>query len=406
MNIFKKISFRSYQKILHFSMYLLPFKEPLLFEGESSIDDLAMYLKHNNVKRLFVVTDDNIIKFDFFKDALKILGKYEISTDIFTGVKPNPSIQLIEIAFNKFLETSYDGLFAIGGGSAIDLAKGIGIRFTHPNHTLQSRKGILKVLKKQPLLIAMPTTAGTGSEATVACVVTDEDTNEKYAINDPVLIPKMACLNPNATLELPQSITATTGMDALTHAVEAYIGRSNTKKTKKMAKDAIKAINENLLSAYNNGHNMVVRMKMLKASYQAGVAFTRAYVGNIHALAHQLGGMYHVPHGLANAVLMPYVLKYYQEKAYKKLSQLYLVINRNANPLEKKENAIQFISWIRLMNKELNIPEKLLLNTNDEDILLMSKRAYKEANPLYPVPVIFEVEDFIKIYNQAIEKAN
>lgn len=406
MNIFKKIGFRVYQKILNFSMYFLPFKEPLLFEGENSLEEMAAYLKHNDVKKLFIVTDENIIRFDFFSDTLRLLEKHEITSNIFTGVKPNPSIQLIEIAYKKYLEDTYDGLFAIGGGSAIDLAKGIGIRFTHPNHSLQSRKGILKVLKKQPLLIAMPTTAGTGSEATVACVVTDEETNEKYAINDPVLIPKIACLNPKTCLDLPQSITATTGMDALTHAVESYIGGSNTKKTKRMAKEAVKAINENLLSAYNNGSNLTIRMNMLKASYQAGVAFTRAYVGNIHALAHQLGGMYHMPHGLANAVLMPHVLKYYQERAYKKLSELYLVINSNANPLEEKENAIQFISWIKLMNKEMNIPEKIALDIREEDILLMSKRAYKEANPLYPVPMIFEVNDFIKIYNQAIEKAN
>jgi alcohol dehydrogenase class IV len=406
MNVLKRGIFRIYQKVLHLSMYFLPFKEPLLFEGENSVEEMCKHLRTKNIKKLFIVTDENIVGFDFFKDTLKILSDNEISAEIFSGVKPNPSIQLIEVAYQKYIEDKYDGLFAIGGGSAIDLAKGIGIRFTHPNKTLQSRKGILKVLKKQPLLIAMPTTAGTGSEATVACVVTDEETNEKYAINDPVLIPKIACLNPKTCLKLPQAITATTGIDALTHAVEAYIGGSNTKKTKRMAKEAIQGINDNLLNSYQNGNDLQVRLNMLKASYQAGVAFTRAYVGNVHALAHQLGGMYHVPHGLANAVLMPYVLKYYQEKAYKKLSELYLVINDKANPKEEKENSIQFISWIRLMNKEMNIPERFDLDASEDDLLKMSQRAYKEANPLYPVPMIFDVDDFLKIYKQAIQKAN
>ena len=404
MNIFKKISFRVIQKILHFSMYFLNFKEPELLSGINAIDSLVENLKLENIKNIFIVTDTNIVKLVFFEKIIANFREKDFIIEIFSDTLPNPSIQQIEIAYERYKNFDSDAIVAIGGGSSIDLAKGIGIRSTKPNKKLQELKGILKVMKKQPLLIAIPTTAGTGSEATVACVVTDEETNEKYAINDPVLIPKIAVLDPITCLDLPKHITATTGIDALTHAVEAYIGNSNTKKTKKMAKLAIEGIKDNLFTAYNNPKDIEARNNMLLASYRAGVAFTRAYVGNIHALAHQLGGMYQVSHGLANAVLMPYVLSYYGDNINKKLSDLYLIVNPDAIKVNKKENAISFIKWIKDLNQQMNIPEKLELDIDERSLKIMAKRAYNEANPLYPVPIIFKENDFIYLYKQAIVK--
>ncbi|MFA6647023.1 MAG: iron-containing alcohol dehydrogenase [Candidatus Izemoplasmatales bacterium] len=403
MNILKKMSFRFFQKVLHLSMYFLPFKEPLLFEGEAALENLIIKLKQLGFKKIFIVTDPNIVKLSFYNNILKKLEDNDFLIKVFKETKPNPSIQQIEIAYNSYRDFSPNMTLAIGGGSSIDLAKGIGIRVTHKNKSLQSRKGILKVLKKQPFLVAMPTTAGTGSEATVACVVTDEFTNEKYAINDPVLIPKIAVLDPKTCFELPKNITATTGMDALTHAVEAYLGNSNTKKTKIMAKSAIKLINENLLNAYYHGENMSYRENMLKASYQAGVAFTRAYVGNIHAIAHQLGGMYNIPHGLANAIIMPYVLEYYGKNVEKKLFELNKLISSNSENNDHSNNAREFIKWIKNMNKEMNIPEKIKLDGDKEKMVIMTRRAYKEANPLYPVPVIFDEDDFMNILDMITE---
>ena len=204
----------------------------------------------------------------------------------------------------------------------MDTAKGIGARVACPRKPISKMKGLLKVGRKLPLLIAVPTTAGTGSETTVAAVISNPVTHEKYPINDPKLVPDYAVLDPNLIIGLPNKITSTTGMDALTHAIEAYIGGSNTRKTKKSAKIAVKLIFENLEETYNNPTNKDARNNMLIASYHAGVAFTRAYVGYVHALAHTLGGFYGVPHGLANSILLPVVLEEFGSKAHKKLAEL------------------------------------------------------------------------------------
>lgn len=195
---------------------------------------------------------------------------------------------------------------------------------TKPNQPLSRMKGILKVHKRLPLLIAIPTTAGTGSETTLAAVITDAKTRHKYAINDFPLIPRYAVLDPKVTLSLPPFITATTGMDALTHAVEAYIGNSTTPDTRKDALRAVKLIFSNLDTAYTDGSNVEARKNMLKASFYAGCAFTKSYVGYVHAVAHSLGGEYNVPHGLANAILLPFVLEAYGKKIQKNCTDLHL----------------------------------------------------------------------------------
>lgn len=389
--------YRIFQKVLYLSMFFLPFREPKVFD---SLDNVVSILKSKQKDKVFIITDQNIVKQSFFEIIKDALRQNDIDYFIFHDTLPNPSISQIEEIFQLYLSENATAMIAVGGGSVIDAAKGVGIKITHPKKPLQKMKGILKVLKRQPLLIAIPTTAGTGSEATVACVVTDTKTHEKYAINDPIIIPKYAILDPRSTLGLPPHITASTGMDALTHAIEAYIGYANTKKTRRMALSAIKLIENNLYLSYQDGSNIDARKNMLKASYQAGVAFTRAYVGNVHALAHQLGGMYHVPHGLANAILLPRVLHYYGDSITKRLAKIsdVLMLNNSSDSIRGK--ALSVISWIENLNNKMNIPTTLDFKLNDEDIAVMSKRAYKEANPLYPVPKIFEVEDFTTLYHQ------
>lgn len=387
---------RTVQKILYLSMFFLPFKEPLIFHH---LEDSVLIINQKKKSKVFIVTDKNIFAQDFFKKILHLFEKEKISYTVFNETLPNPSIQQIDEIYEAYTSFHGDCILAVGGGSVIDASKGVGIKLTHPRIPLQKMKGILKVLKKQPLVIAIPTTAGTGSEATVACVVTDLNTHEKYAINDPVIIPKIAILDPLCTEKLPKHIVSTTGMDALTHAVEAFIGKSNTTKTKKMALSAIELIHQNLLLAYHE-NTFESRENMLLASYRAGVAFTRAYVGNVHALAHQLGGMYHTPHGLANALLLPKVLRYYGKSVYHKLSILSDSISLTDLNSTEEEKALAFINWIESLNSVMNIPSKIDQVINDNDRLIMSKRAFKEANPLYPVPVIFEISDFENLYNQ------
>lgn len=241
-------------------------------------------------------------------------------------------------------------------------------------------------------------TSGTGSEATVASVIVDTKTHHKYAINDISLIPHYALLDVNLSVGLPKHITATTGMDALTHAIEAYIGKSNTKKTRRYAKEAVKLIFDNVEAVYNDGTNIEARKAMQRASYLAGLAFTRAYVGNIHAISHALSGLYGTAHGLANAVTLPVGLEYYRDKVTKPLAQLAGLVGIGLN-LPETQKPQEFIKELKAMNKRMGIPETLE-GIDISDFELLATYAEKEANPLYPVPVIFNKSDFISIFHQ------
>ena len=263
-------------------------------------------------------------------------------------------------------------------------------------------KGILKVHKRLPLLIAIPTTAGTGSETTLAAVITDAQTRYKYAINDFPLIPRYAVLDPKVTLSLPPAVTASTGMDALTHAVEAFIGNSTTYGTRKDALLAVKLIFENLDIVYNDGSNLDARRNMLHASFYAGCAFTKSYVGYVHAVAHSLGGQYNVPHGYANAVILPMVLEAYGSAVYKKLDKL-AVEAGIADPEDSyEEGAKKFIQAIKDMKLRFHIGNTIP-EIREEDIPKLAHYADKEANPLYPVPVLMNARELENFYYGLME---
>lgn len=249
-------------------------------------------------------------------------------------------------------------------------------------------------MHKLPPFFAVPTTAGTGSETTVAAVVSNTQTHEKYAINDPCLRPKFAVLDPELTTGLPQKITSTTGLDALTHAVEAYIGKSNVPSTRDYAEKATKLIFENLETCYNDGKNVEARGQMLLASFYAGMAFTRAYVGYVHAIAHNLGGMYGIPHGLANAVILPHMLDEYGSAIYPQLAKLADIVGIQGQTVEEKAKG--FIAEIKAMNERMAIPTGFE-QIKDEDIPTIVERAMKEAHPLYPTPVIFDADRLTQI---------
>ena len=277
----------------------------------------------------------------------------------------------------------------------MDCAKAVAVCAAKPGKSLEKMKGILKVHTKLPLIIAIPTTAGTGSETTLAAVITDAETRHKYAINDFPLIPRYAVLDPKVTLSLPPHITATTGMDALTHAVEAFIGNSTTYGTRKDALMAVRLIFENLDTAYADGNNIEARRNMLKASFYAGCAFTKSYVGYVHAVAHSLGGEYNVPHGLANAVLLPFVLEAYGSSIHAKLRKLAVEAGISDKGSSDEEAAKNFIQAVKDMKKRFGIGDTIR-EIREEDISKLSHYADKEANPLYPVPVSYTHLDVYK----------
>ena len=288
-------------------------------------------------------------------------------------------------------------IIGFGGGSSMDCAKAVGACAVKPNQSLAQMKGILKVHKKLPLLMAVPTTAGTGSETTLAAVITDADTRYKYAINDFPLIPRYAVLDPKVTLSLPPFITATTGMDALTHAVEAYIGNSTTIDTRRDALKAVKLIFENIDIAYEHGDNIQARRNMLHASFYAGCAFTKSYVGYVHAVAHSLGGQYNVPHGLANAILLPLVLREYGSCIDKKLHRLAIAAGLADKNTPDHEAAELFIRAIEEMKERFEIVN-IVKEIQETDIPKLAHYADKEANPLYPVPKLMDASELEKFY--------
>ena len=388
----KKCWYRTYQKVLFLAMCLMNWKEPELIEGEGAVLKLPAFIKNKGINKVLVVTDKGLMGLHLLDPLFEELKKEGIDYVVFDGVQPNPTIPNIEDCRNVYLENNCQGIIAFGGGSPMDCAKAAAARVVKPKQSVRKMRGYLKVSKKLPAFFAVPTTAGTGSETTVAAVVTDPETHEKNAISDPCLRPKYAVLDPALTTGLPPHITSTTGMDALTHAVEAYVGKSNVKSTIKYSEDAVKLIHANLEKAYNNGKDMEARENMLKASFYAGCAFTRAFVGYVHAIAHNLGGMYNTPHGLANAVILPYVLEWYGASVYKPLAKLADLINLTDKELSNEEKAKAYIAEIRRMNKAMNIPEKFDF-IKEEDIPTLVKRALKEGNPGYPVPRIMKPED-------------
>lgn len=384
-----KVYCRVYQKVFKFATNFLDWTAPEILSGEDSVLKIPEILKKRDVKSVLLVTDGGLVKLGLPDALVEAIRKSGIKCTVFSDVQPNPTIINVENAKDAYLKNGCQALIAMGGGSPMDCAKGAGARVSNPKKTISRMRGQLKIRKPLPFFVAIPTTAGTGSETTVAAVLTDPNTHEKYAVNDPKLRPKYAVLDPKLTVGLPPHITSTTGVDALTHAVEAYIGHSNTKETKECAKKAVKLIFENLETACSDGKNIEARANMLEASYYAGVAFTRAYVGYVHAIAHQLGGIYSTPHGLANAVILPYVLEWFGESAYNELAELSFCAGIGQEGRTDAENAVSFIQGIKALNERIGIPNKFDF-IEEDDIPTIVKRALKEGNPLYPVPKIMD----------------
>lgn len=388
----KKVFFRIYQYISSKVQFILPWRKPDLIQGEDCYEKLIEQLKKDCVNKALIATTHGFVKRNTLNDLLVELENGNIEYIIYDKVTPDPTVSLVEDSLEVYSRNNCNGIIAFGGGSVMDLAKAIGARVARPNKSLNEMAGLFKVRKKIPPLYTIPTTAGTGSETTVASVITDEVTQHKYAINDISLIPKYAVLNPELLTGLPEFLTATTGMDALTHAVEAYTNKFGPKESRDYAEKAVKLIFENLQASYMDGENIEARNNMLVGSFYAGAAFTRAYVGNVHAIAHTLGGKYHVAHGHANAVLLPMVMRKYGESVYEDLSKLADIVGIKG--VNNKDKSLKFIEEIEKLNEFMKIKNDFGDKIKIEDIDEMASWAYKEANPIYPVPVIWDIENY------------
>lgn len=397
MNIISKMYCRIFQFCFHLALPILPYREPKIYKN---VEDIVKLLKKNKIQSVLFVTDSGLRNGGSTAFLEELFEKHSIYLAVYDKTCANPTVFNVEEARKIYIEKKCECIIAFGGGSSMDCAKAVGARIAYPKKEVNQLKGLLKVLRKIPVLIAIPTTAGTGSEVTITAVITDDKKKHKYTMNNFTLIPSYAVLDPKVTYTLPPHLTATTGMDALTHAVEAYIGKSTSKETRRLSLEATKLIFENIETAYNDGTNHLARENMLIAAYKAGIAFSKSYVGYIHAVAHSLGGQYNIPHGLANSVLMPIVLKEYGKSAYKKLYELGIAAGVVCKKDTYEIGAKKFIRAIIQLNKRMNIPETLD-GIKEEDISVMAKHAAKEANPLYPVPKLMNKKELEQFYYKA-----
>ena len=372
--------------------YFIGYRTPELITGIGSVLKLPRLVKEKGVKKVLLVTDNGLMKLGLPNSLIKAMEIENLDYEVFSNVNPNPTDENVEEGYKSFKDKNCDGIIAFGGGSPMDCAKAIAARNAHPNKTVKQLQGILKVHKKICPFFAVPTTAGTGSETTVAAVITEAKTHHKAPINDPAILPKYAVLDPELTRGLPPHVTATTGLDALCHAVEAYTNSTyNTKEENTRAKNAVKLIYENLYDSYLDGNNMKARQNMQIAAFDAGRAFTRGCVGYVHAVGHTLSGLYGVAHGEAMSIILPYVLRQFGPKVYKKLAELSDVCGIKGN--DNKEKALNFIAWIEELKDKMNISKGIDFIL-DEDVDQIIDWANSEANPLYPVPVIWDKKDF------------
>ena len=380
-------------------MKLFDWTPPKVIEGPNSIEQIPEVIKSKGLTKPLIITDKVLTKLHMCDGLIQKLKQQNVNYAYFDDVQPNPSIENIESAYSLYKQNNCDSFIAIGGGSSIDCAKVTACKVVRPRTPISWFGGVLRVLRKLPPIIAIPTTAGTGSEVTIAAVVFDPKTSRKFSIIDPILRPAYAVLDPTLTLSLPPHMTSTTGMDALTHAIEAYIGQSNCKETIKDAEIAVKIIFENLEKAYCNGNDITARWNMLRGSFHGGLAFTHAFVGYVHAVAHTVGGLYKVPHGLANAIALPYVLEFYGKDIHSHLAKLYDVAGLQTKATTNEDKANDFIDEIKNMNKRMNIPEKFDC-IREEDMKLIVKRILSESNPLYPVPRIMNSTECDRLVRQ------
>ena len=397
-----KLFDRAFQKVMYVGLALMKWREPERITGAGCLKDVAAKLGELGLKHPLIVTDGYLHSIRIYAPLTDEMDRLGIPYSIYGEAVPNPTVHNIADAYKIFVDDGCDCLIAVGGGSSMDCAKGCGAQAAIPRRTLAQMKGLLKVKRDIPTLFAVPTTAGTGSEVTVTAVISNPEARDKYLMNDLHMIPHYAVLDPTLTYNLPKPVTSTTGPDTLTHAVEAYIGSANTKRTKENALAAVKLVFENLYACYENGFNEEARQNMQIASYRAGLAFTRAYVGTVHALAHAIGGFYGVPHGLANSVLLPVVLRAYGKSAHKKLAELADLIGITGDTRAEKAN--KFIDAIEELNRKMDIPTKIegKWAIKEEDLPALAKHAFDETNPLYPVPKIFSEKELIAIYRSVM----
>ncbi len=377
--------YRFIMNALKLATKILPMPKPTLFTGKGSSLHLCEAIALVGVKKLLIVSDEVLVNLGILDEIKQALTENAVSFYLYQGVLPDPTFAQIEEGLDIYLQNDCDAVLAVGGGSPIDCAKVIAARVTNKK-PIKKMAGKFKIWKPLVPFFAVPTTAGTGSEVTIAAVVSDTRTHQKSLIIDPKLVPVMAALDASLMTGLPPHVTSTTGMDALTHAIEAYLSQNASVDTDAYAIAAFKLIMQNLVTAVEEGNNIKARHNMTMASHYAGLAFTKAGVGYVHAISHNLGAKYGTPHGLANAIVLPYVLDFSKNTVQHRLARLAKVSGLACDNQTEIQLADILIAHIRSLLKRFDIPQHLE-QLKDTDIPDLAKLALKEAHYNYAVPV-------------------
>lgn len=363
----------------------MPIAQPTLLVGPGSSARLGQAVAGFGHRKVMIVTGGFTVRGGLLTPMTDALTAGDTAFAIFDKITPDAPIPLVEAGIAFYRDQDCDALIAFGGGSSMDAAKAIAIAVANPGKPLRKLAGYFKGLKSPPPIYAVPTTAGTGSEVTVAAVIADPERESKIVIVDTRLVPKIAALDPQLMIGLSPATTAATGMDALTHAVEAYLGNWATPASDAMALQAVGLIFKNLRTVFNTGSDLLAREQMALAATYAGLAFTRANVGYVHAIAHQFGGKYHTPHGLANAIVLPHVLRFSRPAVVDRLAQLALHAKLGRKGQSEDTLAQKFLDGVDALSRDLQIPLHLDA-LQAADIPALAKAACKEAHSGYPVP--------------------
>ncbi|HCG8251616.1 TPA: iron-containing alcohol dehydrogenase [Vibrio parahaemolyticus] len=383
---------RSYTKGLKIAAHVLPLPRPTLFSGSGAVSELLEAISDLGFRRLLLVTDEGLVRIGMVGKVLEQTQRLGLQVGVFSEVKPDPTYDQVEDGLRAYNASQSEAILALGGGSAIDCAKVIAARVSN-KRSIKKLSGLFKVWRTPAPLFVIPTTSGTGSEVTIAAVVSDPNTHLKTPLMDPKLVPIMAALDPDLLIGLPAKITADTGIDALTHAVEAYISRNSTPETQAYSVAAIKLIFRYLPKAVAQGGDIEARYKMAMASYYAGLAFTKASLGYVHAFAHNLGARYGLPHGMANGLALLPVLKFSLPEIEDDLRTLAEKTNIST---KDKPSAEHFLEQIESLYDAIGI-EKCTTAIKQDDIEDLVDLILKEAHWNYPVPKFMNSEECARL---------
>lgn len=372
------------------------------YHGKGAVREIAAEVGARGFKKAFICSDPDLVKFGVTKKVTDVLDEAGCEYEVYSNIKPNPTIENVQTGVAAFKESGADYLIAIGGGSSMDTSKAVGIIIANPEfEDVRSLEGVAPTKNPSVPIIAVPTTAGTAAEVTINYVITDVEKRRKFVCVDTHDIPVIAVIDPDMMSSMPKGLTAATGMDALTHAIEGYITKGAWEMSDMFELKAIEMIARYLPAVVENGHDLEARNGMAVAQYIAGMGFSNVGLGAVHGMAHPLGAFYNIPHGVANALLLPYVMEYNMPSSIEKYKKIAEAMGCNVQGMNDNEAAVAAVKAVKELSLKIGIPQKLSeIGVKEEDLEQLAQSAYADVcTPGNPRDIT--VEDLLTLYRKA-----